>query len=62
MKHRRSFGVVALVAGTAVVGVGQMLHAAEMASMVGSHDVSLRAMGESHRVRSRDISGSRCAM
>ena len=33
MKHRRSFGVVALVAGTSVVGVGQMVPPTEMAAI-----------------------------
>ncbi len=62
MKHRRSFGVVALVAGTAVVGVGQTLYAAEMASVVVS-TMYLSGAGESHRtspgyigIEMRDVS------
>jgi S1-C subfamily serine protease len=34
MKHRKTFGVVALVAGTSVVGVGQMVAPREMASII----------------------------
>ncbi|HSY67120.1 MAG TPA: PDZ domain-containing protein [Edaphobacter sp.] len=62
MKHRRSFGVVALVAGTAVVGVGQTLHAAELASVVVS-TMYISGAGESHRtvpgyigIEMRDVS------
>ncbi len=46
MKHRRSVEVVVLVAGIAVLGRGQVLHAAEM-SALGQQMYAL-AMGEAH--------------
>ncbi len=46
MKHRKSFGVVVLVAGVAVLGEGQGLHALEKASEIGSSvGMLLFAMG-----------------
>ena len=42
MKHRRSFGVVALVAGIAVLDGGQLLHAAELDFLFGA------GMAETH--------------
>jgi serine protease Do len=62
MKHSRSFGVVALLAGTAVVGVGPRLHAAELASVVVS-TMYISGVGGSHRavpgyigIEMRDVS------
>jgi serine protease Do len=47
MRHRRSFGVVALVAGIAVVNGGRLLHAAETVS-TAVQPIFLAAMGETH--------------
>ena len=47
MKHRRSVEVVVLVAGIAVLGRGQVLHAAEMSAMLGPQ-MYAAAMGEAH--------------
>src|SRR5277367_4089525 len=47
MKHRRSFGVVALVAGIAALDGGQALHAAGIA-LAGGGQMYAAAMGESH--------------
>jgi S1-C subfamily serine protease len=47
MKHRLSFGVVALVAGIVVLDGGQVLHAAETAAMFGQQMVA-EAMGGTH--------------
>jgi len=47
MKHRRSFGVVALVAGIAVLDGGQVLHAAQTAITFGQPMFGA-AVGESH--------------
>src|SRR5271168_2690139 len=47
MKHRRSLGVVALIAGITVLDGGQVLHAVEMASIVGQ-EMYASAMGEPH--------------
>src|SRR5580704_13412643 len=47
MKHRRSFGVVALAAAIAVLDGGEVLHATEAASGVGPE---MYAAGESHHV------------
>ena len=47
MKHRRSFGVVALVAGIAVLEGGQLLHAAEVDFLFGPQ-MYAAAMGETH--------------
>lgn len=48
MKHRRSFGVVALVAGIAVLDGGQVLLAAQMSPEIGQ-PMYAAAMGEAHR-------------
>ena len=62
MKHRRSVGVVALVAAIAVLDGGQVLHAAEMAAASVGQQMYAAAMGEAHaHSRLRDISGSRRA-
>jgi serine protease Do len=45
MKHRRSFGVVALIAGVAVLDGGQVLHAAQMASDFGPQMVAMMLGG-----------------
>ena len=47
MRHRRSFGIVALVAGIAVLNGGQILHAAETIS-AKVEPMFLAAMGETH--------------
>jgi S1-C subfamily serine protease len=47
MKHRRSFGVVALVAGIAVLDGGQPLHAAGVDFLFGP-EMYAPAMGETH--------------
>jgi len=47
MKHRRSFGVVALVAGIAVLDGGKLLHAAELDFLLGP-EMFAAAMGETH--------------
>ncbi len=47
MKHRRSFGVAALVAGTVVLDGGQALRAAELPSIAGRQMYGA-AMSESH--------------
>jgi serine protease Do len=62
MKHRRSFGVVALVAGIAVLDGGQVLHAAETAAALGQQIYAM--MADSHGrgpqgylgVETRDVS------
>jgi serine protease Do len=48
MKHRRSFGVVVLVAGVAVLDGGQVLHAAQTAAMLGQQMYEA-ALGEAHQ-------------
>ena len=48
MVHRRSFGVVALVAGIAVLDGGQILRAAETGPEIGQQ-MYAAAMGEAHR-------------
>jgi serine protease Do len=63
MKHRRSIGLVALVAGVAVLDGGQRLHAVEAAAVSGQQ-MYMAAMGESHGhapqgylgVETRDVS------
>jgi serine protease Do len=50
MKHRRSLGLVALVAGTAVLGGGPALHAAEAAATMGEQ-MYLAAVGGAHGQR-----------
>ncbi|MEO6807053.1 MAG: PDZ domain-containing protein [Edaphobacter sp.] len=50
MKHRRSLGLVALVAGTAVLGGGPVLHAAEAAATMGQ-EMYLAAAGGAHGQR-----------
>jgi C-terminal processing protease CtpA/Prc len=62
MKHGRSFGVVALVAGIAVLDGGQVLHAAQMSPEIGQQ-MYAAAMGEAHReargyigIEMRDVS------
>src|ERR1700678_4056927 len=47
MKHRRSFGVVALMAGIAALDGGQGLHAAELAATLGQQ-MYIAAIGEAH--------------
>ena len=47
MKHCRAIGLVALVAGVAVLDGGQMLHAVETVTMSGQQMYE-SAMGESH--------------
>jgi serine protease Do len=47
MKHRRSFGVVALIAGVAVLDGGQVLHAAQMTSEFGPQIFAVM-LGGSH--------------
>lgn len=48
MKHRRSVEFVVLVAGIAVLGKGQVLHADEMSATLGQQ-MFAAAMGEMHR-------------
>ena len=48
MKHRRSLGVVALVAGMAVLDGGQLLHAAETGPEIGQR-MFAAAIGEARR-------------
>ncbi|MGD0442460.1 MAG: PDZ domain-containing protein [Edaphobacter sp.] len=68
-KHRGSFGVVALVAGVAVLGGRQTLHAAERAAAGGSQ-MYAAAMGEAHQhavpgyigISTRDVSDDQVAM
>jgi serine protease Do len=62
MKHRRSFGVVALVAGIAALDGGRVLHAAGIA-FAGGRQMYAAAMGESHHavqgylgIETRDVS------
>jgi len=62
MRHRRSFGVVALVAGIAVLDGGQVLHAAETGAFVGQQ-MYAAAMGENRHavqgylgIEMRDVS------
>jgi serine protease Do len=47
MRHRRSFGVVALVAGFTLLEGGQILHAAETVSAIGQ-PMFVAVMGETH--------------
>jgi C-terminal processing protease CtpA/Prc len=69
MKHRRSVRVAALVAGVAVLGGRQTLHAAEMAA-VGGTQMYAAAMGESHQhsvqgyigIETRDVSDEQVGM
>jgi serine protease Do len=67
MKHRRSIGVVALVAGIAVLDGGQALHAAETIPEIGQQ-MYAAAMGEAHRdargyigIEMRDVSEDQVA-
>ena len=48
MKHRRSFGVVMLVAGAAALDGGRILHAAQTAAMFGQQ-MYAPAIGEAHQ-------------
>jgi serine protease Do len=48
MKHRRSFGVVMLVAGAAALNGGRVLHAAQTAAMFGQQ-MYAPAIGEAHQ-------------
>ncbi len=69
MRHRRSFGAVALVAGVAVLGGRQALHAAEIAA-VGGTEMYIWAIGESHQhtppgyigIETRDVSDEQVGM
>jgi serine protease Do len=67
MKHRTSIGVVALVAGIAVLDGGQALHAAETIPEIGQQ-MYAAAMGEAHRdargyigIEMRDVSEDQVA-
>jgi serine protease Do len=66
-KHRRSFGVVALVTGVAVLG-GRQSHATAMAVIGGPH-IFAAAMGETHHavqgyvgIETRDVSDEQVGM
>ena len=56
MKHRRSFGVVTLVAGIAVLDGGQMLHATETVAMLGQ-PMYAAAMSDGHGHEARGYLG-----
>jgi S1-C subfamily serine protease len=68
MKHRRSFGVVALVAGIAVLDGGQVLHAAALGADFG-RQMYAAALGEAHQhvaqgyigIEMRDVSEDQLA-
>ncbi len=70
MKHRRSFRVVALVAGIAALDGGQRLHAAETAAALGQQ-MYAAAIGEAHGhsaqqgylgIETRDVSEEQVGM